>query len=478
MGSWRKSLGVLAGGLVSLGGFLPSAHGQFSPPPGGMMGAPPGMMPGMMGSPPPGAFSGNPLAGGVPAEFPNPAQRSPEPVSPFTIPNDGIPGAFTEQLDPRPRRPAPYTMVLRAEYVGWWISKSGSNVDLATTTTNFPNEIGALGQQNTQIIFPAGGGSIDYRMLTGFRAAMGIAIGYVPPIEVSGFSFNRNLGVFQAGSSDATGIFLARPVQINNIPNGPNAGLETTELVNIPGVLNGTMTVMSRMSFWSVDVNAFLNVIDTDRFKIDFLAGYRHVDLYESLEITNTSGGFAGQVVFGGAVQPVGFTATVFDMFRTRNAFDGGQIGLRSVFSVDRLSVFTDVKVAMGNTRHVLTIDGNTTLFQPAANRVPQTLPGGLLALPGNIGTSSRNEFSFVPEANFSVSYQLGQNIRLFGGYSALYWSSVARPGDHLNSVIDSRGVPSSLAFTPGTGTAPATPPLVFRDFFAHGFNVGVEFGF
>ena len=104
---------------------------------------------------------------------------------------------------------------------------------------------------------------------------------------------------------------------------------------------------------------------------------------------------------------------------------------------------------------------------------------GGVLALPSNIGTGSENKFSIIPEANMTLSYQLHPNIRLFAGYSALYWSSVIRPGDHINSVIDSRQIPTDQNYNPNIkGIAPGFPALVHRDFFANGINVGIEIGF
>jgi len=256
----------------------------------------------------------------------------------------------------------------------------------------------------------------------------------------------------------------------------PNVGQETVAGIRNPGVYTGTITIESRLSLWGVDVNTFFNCIDADHFNVSLLFGYRHVDLYESLESHIFVG---GAQFFGGAKLPAGFFEDTLDVFRTRNSFDGGQIGLRGVFTVDRFSVFSDIKLAMGNTYHTLSIDGKSTLVEPVPNRPQPTLRGGILAPLSNNGTTSKNEFSVVPEANVSLSYQIGQHIRLFGGCSILYWSSVARPGDYINHVIDARGVPVASLYNPNIlGVTPRLPPITLRDFSAQGVFVGIEIGF
>src|SRR5438128_4265936 len=87
MRRWRKLLALAAGILGGLGGLAVGASAQF-PPPGGF-GPPPS---GMMGPPPDancGPFGGD--AGHLaPADFPNPAVPSQEPVSPFSLRTGGM----------------------------------------------------------------------------------------------------------------------------------------------------------------------------------------------------------------------------------------------------------------------------------------------------------------------------------------------------------------------------------------------------
>ena len=114
------------------------------------------------------------------------------------------------------------------------------------------------------------------------------------------------------------------------------------------------------------------------------------------------------------------------------------------------------------------------------SGRPTQKLPGGILAVPSNAqGRLSRDEFTIVPEVNFNVSLQLHPCLRLFAGYNAMYWSSVTRAGDHVSNIVDSRQIPTDANFVSGfQGIAPTRPNLISDSFFAHGLNVGLEFGF
>jgi Putative beta barrel porin-7 (BBP7) len=381
MRSWWKRLRLMAGSLAFLGGMLSSAQGQFPSapggggygmPPGGMVsmppsgyGMPPGAGPGMAGGGmPPGAFGGNPSMMSVPPDFPNPAKASPEPVSPFSIKDEGMPNAFSSLVDPRSNRTAPYNVAFRFEYLNWTITQA----PLSTT---------------------AGDTSLDYSRMTGGRLTMGLAIGYIPPIEFSGFDFNRRTAV-------------------------PNLGVAPGAI--IPGGDGGTAGAVSHLSLWGIETNMFFNCADAQFFKIDFLMGYRHLDLYESLDITRT--------VVRGRISSTSAVGT----FPGRDAFDGGQIGVRTVFTVSRVSIFADVKLGMGSTYH---------------------------SVVGSASVPDRT-FSLVPESTITASFQMTPYFRFFGGYGIMGWSHVARPGDNL-----------------GGNTSFST-----HNFWANGFNGGIEIAF
>ena len=52
------------------------------------------------------------------------------------------------------------------------------------------------------------------------------------------------------------------------------------------------------------------------------------------------------------------------------------------------------------------------------------------------------------PDFECKIGYQVTQGIRVFAGYNFLYWSSVARPGDQINRMVDERTIPIANAYT------------------------------
>ncbi len=125
------------------------------------------------------------------------------------------------------------------------------------------------------------------------------------------------------------------------------------------------------------------------------------------------------------------------------------------------------MKLALGNNRSVIAINGQTTTTSPEGQAV--TL-GGFLAEPTNIGVRVTNQISMIPELDATLAYDLTCRLRLTMGYSLIYWSDVARPGDQID-----------LDLTPPTATiAPVKPQfhLQTTDYWAQGLNFGLDFRF
>jgi len=99
------------------------------------------------------------------------------------------------------------------------------------------------------------------------------------------------------------------------------------------------------------------------------------------------------------------------------------------------------------------------------------------LAVSGTAQLASHDPVTFVPEVGVNLGYEFGRHVRVFAGYTFLYWSDVVRPGVQFSRVVNPANAPTSLEFGSaapaqlGTGT-------VFRhsDFWAQGVNIGVAF--
>jgi len=160
----------------------------------------------------------------------------------------------------------------------------------------------------------------------------------------------------------------------------------------------------------------------------------------------------------------------VNDRFDVQNNFFGGQLGARAEVRWERLSLNLLAKVALGDSSETVSIHGSTQIdTQPE-------IGAGLLALSSNSGRFQHNAFAVVPEVNVSIGFQVTEHFRAFAGYSFLYWSQVARPGDQVDLGLNENLVPTSKTF--GAAGGPPRPAFALHstDFWAHGINLGLEF--
>ena len=162
-------------------------------------------------------------------------------------------------------------------------------------------------------------------------------------------------------------------------------------------------------------------------------------------------------------------TFLIRDEFDTDNEFHGIDIGsslsfCKGCWSLDLLS-----KIALGNTRSQIEIDGSTIFTTPNGT---ETFTGGLLAQRTNIGVREFDEFAVAPELGIMAGYQVNPCWRVTMGYTFLYLSRVARAGDQISLDIDSDLIPPEEGDE--TDIRPAFG-LCYDDFWAQGFTVGLE---
>jgi hypothetical protein len=305
------------------------------------------------------------------------------------------------------------------------------------------------------LVAVAGDGPLDYGMLVGGRVAAGIVNAAADLAIEGGFLWlERGSTHFTAGSGPDGSPALGRPVF--------DALLQQPRLVpvSVPGVLVGSLTATSSSQLWGAETNVVGSAFGGDCLAIDLLGGLRYVGLDEGLSVTQTGTSLAG----AGS-----FAAT--DSFRTRNQFYGGQLGSQVEVRLGRLYTNLLGKVAVGNVHQVVDVGGATAVSGPGGSA---TLPGGVLALGTNAGRQTNDVFGVVPEVNLNVGYQLRPGVRLYAGYTFLYLNDVARPGDQVNTTVNTALVPASPTFgTPG-GAAQPSPLFNRTDYWAQGVNVGL----
>ena len=352
-------------------------------------------------------------------------------------------------------------LYFRGEYLMWW-TKGASIPPLLITNpdeTTAPADV-VLGNAGTQILY--GERTLFRDLRSGGRMAFGTWLDQTDNlgVEFGYIGIGKATEQFTQSSTDGVPI-LARPFF------DVETGLQNSNVFAYPAELEGQFSATSTSEFQAAEVLFRRAMARGVGYRIEMLGGYRFQRLKESLDINNSL------VVIGeGTDFAVGEGVAISDRFNTRNDFNGGEIGVATAWHRYRWSVETSMKVAMGNTHTSVNING-TTIHTPAGESPEAPQAGGLLALPSNMGLHESNHFAMVPELALNLGYDLTPRLRATFGYTLLYWSNVARPGDQ----IDLNVAPSQ--FPPPTGTS-TRPEFQLRttDYWAQGMNFGLDFRF
>ena len=356
-----------------------------------------------------------------------------------------------------------------AEYLLWWVKEGPLPTPLVTTSPL--GSAGILGMPGTTVLF--GGDGIDYDTFSGLRGTIGRRLGSsgIYAAELSGFFLEEGTTSFARISDTAGNPLLARPI-LNAVTVE-----QTSVLVAAPGSFAGGIRVASTSQLWGAEANLLASLLAQGETGLSVLAGFRYLELDEDLDILSRSNVLPGGVsAFEGMTVLSPDSLAIRDTFGTRNRFYGGQVGLRGSVRRGRLLVDVTGKVAFGDINQVIKIGGRTTLVTPEG--IAGIAPGGVLALPSNMGRHGDADFAYIPEAILRASMQITPRLSAHVGYTILYWDNVVRPGDQINRAISLTQVPSSLQFGTGTGDLRLEPRRPRNDshFWAQGLSLGLAF--
>jgi hypothetical protein len=343
-----------------------------------------------------------------------------------------------------------------AEYLLWRLS--GYDVPPLVTTGPARFPVGFLGSPGTQVLF--GGSSLGDEWYSGLRLTGGVWLGDCRRIGVEGDFFF--LAEQNAGASFSLPV-LARPF------TNANTGGPFSEFAGFPGIATGRVAIDAPTELWGAGLRLRRPLCCGCWGRVDLLGGFQFLSLEESLTVSESATFLPGGPFPGLS----GRTFQVTDRFATENRFYGGQAGVDARFFRGNWLINLRALVALGTTYQEVDIQGSQVVTD-AAGRVT-TFPGGLLALPGaNIGRVEDDEFTVVPQVGVNLGYRITERITLFGGYSFLYWSSVVRPGDQIDPVLDVNRIPNFV--TDPTPVIPPRPANPFKrsDLWVHGLNFGV----
>jgi hypothetical protein len=360
----------------------------------------------------------------------------------------------------------PQRLWFGAEYLLWWV-KGASIPPLITTGPLTPfnpaSPPGSLSNPDTKPLL--GPGTLGFNPAPGGRFTVG-----------GWFDSEQTIGL-EASYFFLTEETVRRRLSQPGTPGSPAlalpffnplTGLEDSAAVALPGAFSGLANLRLATRFQGTEANFVFNAVSEPNFRLDLLAGYRYLNLHEGLDFITISTN----------VPPLPRDVFVTaDQFRCENDFHGGQVGARTYLRLGHWYVEGTGKVAFGNTHEMTSINGQLLTNDFTGFGRVQSFPGGYLALPTNRGTFSTDQFAVVPEANVKVGWQPRDWARLFVGYTFLYVSSVARPGDQIDRVINPSQAPAITGSPASTLVGPARPQFLGRDtdFWAQGINFGLE---
>jgi hypothetical protein len=308
-------------------------------------------------------------------------------------------------------------------------------------------------------------------------------------VEGSGFLFARAQRTLTAVSDQNGNPELVRPII--------DAVTAATILVpvSVPDQLVGSLSATATLNYEGAEANVVAGLVRSG-WRLDALAGYRFLDLRESLNILQQ-----GQVIAGAGLNtgPLGISGPataalgggtaflVSDRFHTSNEFNGCQVGLRAQCFYQAVDLQVVGKIGVGDNRQEVQAQGGTVVTTPLGTVVPSgglagfsSNSSGLLVQPSNAGTFGRDRASLISEMALIAGAQVTPHVRLTIGYMALYWGGVVRPGDQIDTVINRAQVPLSSTFSPGPVPGPARPAVLFRtsELWAQGLVLGIELSY
>ncbi len=320
---------------------------------------------------------------------------------------------------------------------------------------------GVLGLPGTSVLLGGSAGDLSYGGISGLRATLGFWLPGQQDVlgfEATGFATEDKLQSYQFRSNANGSPILARPFV--SVANGQENSLLVTS--DLPGLVGGVDTTLN-LRVWGAEGNTLVNLGDLAYSRNTLLLGVRYFDLHETLTMTQTS-----------YLPLVDQGSLISDAFSARTQFAGAQIGLRKSFNLtDRLTAEMTGKIALGVSHHNVGIRGTTTAF--TSNGPFQVARGGLLALQSNMGTTTRNDFGFLPELELKLGYRVTDNLTVFAGGNFMYLSNVVRAGDQIDRNIDLRNLPSSVQFNPNANAAAPVRRVVDTDYWLTGGNFGMQ---
>jgi hypothetical protein len=359
-------------------------------------------------------------------------QAQPEP--PEVLPAPEAPEAFSPAMTPVQdwaRR-----LFGGAEYLHWWLREARLPPLL---TTSSPAAGGLLGVADTSVVF-GGDRSAGNTAFNGTRLTLGywFAIGKFG-FEAEAIFLPSVHSTFTAGSNGGTLLALPFTNAVTGLPTstviaGPTAG----------GIASGSFEGYTATSLYGQEINfVCLLAGDGEAARLDYVGGLRFLqmnDVFDQTAISQTA---------------AGLTLAAHDEFTARSTFYGFSYGLRGTLNRGPFSLQLRGLGAMGGTDQQVATSGSNFGASP-----------GFLVQPSNRGNFQRTRFDMVYEVGINVGWRPTSWLKLYAGYTFLWWVNPIRAGDQVDTTLNL------------TGAGPIRPAIPFKQdsLTAHGLNAGLAF--
>jgi hypothetical protein len=414
----------------------------------------------------------------IDAPRPCPMPMPPMQDSPVALPAD-LPNASTPPGNPCDQN----CLFLKLDYLHWWVRHDNLSQVIFTTDgqPSIANDFGALFQPNTQIV--GGGDGLHTGTLNGIRATLGINPKCWIPMELTGFFVQSTQAKTFVQSGVGGDPLFARSIYSVD----PALNQEVVYLISFPGFAFGQGGILTSTTLYGGEVDAyawhFCGSPDTIGPVIDFTVGARYAALNEGITIFNNISTLSAAfpLVFNNQFFGPGFTTGVRDSFSTRNQFYGAQVGFRASFPVcSFFNLEFKGNTGVGLNHQLVNTTGFSYLFAPANPSLlpppPTVLTGGIQAVPSNIGRFTQNKISTIDDFQIALEFPICNWCALSLGYDFMFWSTVIRPGDQIQRLVDTRQVPTDLNFQSGIVSTQPYRPNALTNFWAEGLTLSIAF--
>ncbi|MCO8120838.1 BBP7 family outer membrane beta-barrel protein [Stieleria sp. TO1_6] len=233
---------------------------------------------------------------------------------------------------------------------------------------------------------------------------------------------------------DANGRSIGRPYYFTPTVNPGIAG-EDSLIVSQLNLFSGSVDASFSTELVGAEAYGRLLFCKNKASRLEMIGGYSHWSLDDELGIRSTTTDLQTAT-----------SNTFASRFDAENRFNGGQVGFESVITRGKWTARTLSKIHLGNMERTVNISGYSD--ESTAGAAPQPRTNSSLLVGAQQGEESDDEFTFIPELNFTLGYRFREHVSFTVGYNFMYFDSVALAGQQINRNIDTTNLGAQVVPT------------------------------